>query len=90
MTVPSIDGLGHVQRPGIEPGWLNLEARNLPLDQNAPPQKSNPPDHVDAKAKAIVTIKKLATRPTYNNDNDQEAGTVNERIRMSYFKMRIS
>ena len=26
----------HVQRPGIEPGWLNLEARNLPLDQNAP------------------------------------------------------
>ena len=26
----------HVQRPGIEPGCLNLEARNLPLDQNAP------------------------------------------------------
>ena len=25
----------HVQRSGIEPGWLNLEARNLPLDQNA-------------------------------------------------------
>ena len=29
----------HVQRPGIKPGWLNLEQariRNLPLDQNAP------------------------------------------------------
>ena len=27
----------HVQRPGIGPGWLNLEARNLPLDHNDPP-----------------------------------------------------
>ena len=26
----------HMQRPGIKPVWLNLEARNLPLDQNTP------------------------------------------------------
>ena len=26
--------------PGIEPGWLNLEARNLPLDQNAPQKQA--------------------------------------------------
>ena len=40
----------HVQRPGIKPGWLNLEARNLPLDPECSPNPGSWPWVPDKKA----------------------------------------